>query len=159
MLDGRIVMRAPRDLSQLTDDAVRQQFLMESKPQFVYELPYLPFGLTFMLTEIQGDEARIEQMFPYMVNTVKTVGPNIRILSTGKKVIHGIYVRWFDAIAQAITEPSYRKVFVFSLDGKTTIGCITCPSRLKKRYQPIMEEMMETLNIPKKAAEEGIDDE
>ena len=140
LLDGRIVMRAPRDLSQLTDDAVRQQFLMESKPQFVYE-------------------ARIEQMFPYMVNTVKTVGPNIRILSTGKKVIHGIYVRWFDAIAQAITEPSYRKVFVFSLDGKTTIGCITCPSRLKKRYQPIMEEMMETLNIPKKAAEEGIDDE
>ena len=80
-------------------------------------------------------------------------------MSTGKKVIHGIYVRWFDAIAQAITEPSYRKVFVFSLDGKTTIGCITCPSRLKKRYQPIMEEMMETLNIPKKAAEEGIDDE
>ena len=83
LLDGRIVMRAPRDLSQLTDDAVRQQFLMESKPQFVYELPYLPFGLTFMLTEIQGDEARIEQMFPYMVNTVNTVGPNIRILSTG----------------------------------------------------------------------------
>lgn len=159
LLDGRIVMRVPRDLGQLTDDAVRQQFLMESKPQFVYELPYLPFGLTFMLTEIQGDEARIEQMFPYMVNTVKTVGPNIRILSTGKKVIHGIYVRWFDAIAQAITEPSYRKVFVFALDGKTTIGCITCPSRLKKRYQPIMEEMMETLNIPKKAAEEGIDDE
>ena len=52
LLDGRIVMRAPRDLSQLTDDAVRQQFLMESKPQFVYELPYLPFGLTFMLPEI-----------------------------------------------------------------------------------------------------------
>ena len=161
LLDGRIVMRAPRDLGQLTDDAVRQQFLMESKPQFVYELPYLPFGLTFMLTEIQGDEARIEQMFPYMVNTVKTVGPNIRILSTGKKVIHGIYVRWFDAIAQAITEPSYRKV------SRQSLASFYEQKKLKASdlriifggVVKIMEEMMETLNIPKKAAEEGIDDE
>ena len=64
LLDGRIVMRAPRDLSQLTDDAVRQQFLMESKPQFVYELPYLPFGLTFMLTRSKVMKLGSSRCFP-----------------------------------------------------------------------------------------------
>ena len=80
LLDGRITMRVPKDFERLSDDMVRQRFIMDSKPQFVYELPYLPFGLTFMLTEIQGDEARIEQMFPYMLRTLKNVGPHVRVI-------------------------------------------------------------------------------
>lgn len=155
LLDGRLVMRVPKDFEQVPDDAVKQMFLMDSKPQFVYKLPYLSFGLTFTLTEIQCNEDRIEQMFPYMVRVVKTVGPNVRVLSTGKKLIHGIYMRWFEAVAQTITEPSYRNVFVFALDGKTAIGCITCPSKLKQRYQPIMEEMIETVHLPERHTEGG----
>lgn len=99
LLDGRIVVRVPRDFSQLTNDAMRRQLLMEGKPQFVYELPYLPFGLASMLTETQGDEVRIERVSLYMVSTVKTIGPNIHILSTGKKVVHGIHVCWLNTIA------------------------------------------------------------
>lgn len=159
LLDGRIVMRVPKDFERVPEAVVNRQFITESKPQFAYELPYLSLGMTFSLTEIQGDEGRIEQMFPYMVKTVKTVGPNVRILSSGKKVVHGIYVRWFEAIAQTITEPSYRTVFVFPLDGRVTIGCITCPSRFRKRYQPIMMEMLESLQLFKAPAEEGIGDE
>ena len=147
LLDGRITMQVPKDFERLSDEMVKQRFIMESKPQFVYELPYLPFGLTFMITEIPGDEVRIEQMFPYMVRTLTNVGPNVRVLSKAKKVIHGTYIRCFEAIAQTITEPSYRKVFVFALNGNVVIGCLTCPSRLKKRYQPVMEEMLESLQI------------
>ena len=154
LLDGRITMRIPKDFEPLPDAVIKQQFIMESKPQYVYEIPYLPFGVTFNITEIPGNEMYIEQMFPYMVRTVKTVGPNVRILSTGKKVVHGVYVCWFEAIAQTITEPSYRMVFIFALDQLTTIGCITCPSRLKKRYQPIMQEMVDSLQIPNNIVEE-----
>ena len=117
LLDGRLTMRVPKDFEQVPDDVVKQMFLMESKPQFVFELPYLSFGLTFTLTEIQCDEVRLEQMFPYMVRVFKTVGPNVRILSTGKKLIHGIYMRWFEAIAQTITEPSY-SIIPFLYDDK-----------------------------------------
>lgn len=159
LLDGRITMRVPKDFERLSDDMVRQQFIMDSKPQFVYELPYLPFGLTFMLTEIQGDEARIDQMFPYMLRTLKNVGPNVRVLSKGKKVVHGTYIRWFEAVAQTITEPSYRTVFVFALNGRVVIGCLTCPSRLKKRYQPVMEEMLESLQILQELAKEDGENE
>ena len=159
LLDGQLVMRVPKDFEQVSEAVIRQQFVTENRPQYVYELPYLSLGLTFTLTEIQGDNGRIDQMFPYMVKTVKTVGPNVRILSSGKKVVHGIYVRWFEAVAQTITEPSYRTVFVFSLDNKVVIGCITCPSRFRKRYQPIMMEMLESLQLSNALVEEGTNDE
>lgn len=155
LVDGRLTMRAPKDFEPLPDAVIKQQFIMENRPQYVYKIPYLPFSATFTVTEIPGDETYIEQMFPYIVRTVKTVGPNVRVLSTGKKVVHGIYVRWFETIAQTITEPSYRTVFIFALDEMTTIGCITCPSRLKKRYQPIMQEMVESLQILDKSVGEG----
>ena len=154
LLDGRLFMRVPKDFEPLSDAIIKQQFIMESKPQYVYENPYLPFGITFTVTNIPGDKTNIEQMFTYMVRTVKTVGPNVRILSTGKKVIHDIYVRWFEAISQTITEPSYRTVFVFPLNKMTAIGCITCPSRLKKRYQPIMQEMIDIIRFPNHSVEE-----
>lgn len=159
LLDDRIVMQVPKDFERVPEIVVRQQFVMENKPQYVYELPYLSFGMTFSLTEIQGDEGSINQMFPYMIRIIKNVGPNVRVLSSGKKVVHGLYVRWFEAIAQTITEPSYRTVFVFPLDGKVSIGCITCPSRFRKRYQPIMMEMVESLQLFKEAVEEGTSDE
>lgn len=159
LLDGRLTMRVPKDFEQVSEAIIRRQFVTENRPQYVYELPYLSLGLTFTLTEIQGDNGRIDQMFPYMVKTVKTVGPNVRILSSGKKVVHGIYVRWFEAVAQTITEPSYRTVFVFPLDNKVSIGCITCPSQFRKRYQPIMMEMLESLQLSDALMEEGTNDE
>lgn len=153
LLDGRIVMKVPADFDLIPSYIIDQVFVMQFKPQYAYENAYLPFGLTFTLTDISTDDQTTETMFPFILSTVKKIGPNVRVLETGKTFVQGVMLRWFEAISQTLTEPSYRIVFVFALKGKVTICNLTCPSSLQKRYKPIMKEMIETLQIVEETTE------
>lgn len=156
LVDGRITMRVPKDFEPLPPAVIDQVFYMQNKPQFVYENPYLPFSLTFTLTSMDTDDAKTEVMFPYMLSTVKKVGPGVRVLSTGKKMVHDLKLRWFESVSKTITEPSYRKVFIFTLDNKLTICNMVCPSSFMERYKPIMDEMIDTLQITAPETKEGV---
>ena len=46
LVDGRLTMRAPKDFEPLPDAVIKQQFIMENRPQYVYKIPYLPFPIS-----------------------------------------------------------------------------------------------------------------
>lgn len=129
---------------------------MQSKPQFVYENPYLPLGLAFNLTEVAMDEEKLNVLYPYILSMLKKIGPGVRVLSSDKKRVHDIAVLITEFIAQTMTEPTYNQQFTFILDGKMVAGNLICPSVFMKRYKPIMEEMIETLCIPAETAIEEV---
>lgn len=156
LLGERITMRIPVDFELVPPEIVEQVFYMQSKPQFVYENPYLPLGLAFNLTEVAMDEEKLNVLYPYILSMLKKIGPGVRVLSSDKKRVHDIAVLITEFIAQTMTEPTYNQQFTFILDGKMVAGNLICPSVFMKRYKPIMEEMIETLCIPTETATEEV---
>jgi len=141
-------IHGPVDFEPMPQEIIDQVFMLQSKPQYVYETPYLPLGLAFTITDVVMDEQILQQIYPYLLSTLKKVGPGVRVISTEKKRVNDILLHTIEFMAQTMTEPTYNNQFICCMDGKMLAGNLMCTSAYGKRYKPIMEEMIETLMIP-----------
>ena len=151
-------IHGPVDFEPMPQEIIDQVFMLQSKPQYVYETPYLPLGLAFTITDVVMDEQILQQIYPYLLSTLKKVGPGVRVISTEKKRVNDILLHTIEFMAQTMTEPTYNNQFC-CMDGKMLAGNLMCTSAYGKRYKPIMEEMIETLMIPESERKEVLDHE
>jgi|GEM_PF-3004427 len=75
-------IHGPVDFEPMPQEIIDQVFMLQSKPQYVYETPYLPLGLAFTITDVVMDEQILQQIYPYLLSTLKKVGPGVRVIST-----------------------------------------------------------------------------
>lgn len=159
VLEDQLIMRVPVDFEPLPPEIIQKLFLMDSKPQYVYENPYLPLGLAFNLTQVMLSGNKLNLLYPYMISALKKIGPGVRIISEDKKIISDTEVRVIEYAAKTLRDTTYNTQFLLNLNGRLLVGNLTCPSVYMKRYKPIMQEMVESMQVVKLVAGEESNDE
>lgn len=149
LLENQLIMWLPVDFELLPPEIIQKLFLMDSKPQYVYENPYLPLGLAFNFTQVTLSGNKLDLLYPHMINALKRIGPGVRIISEDKRIISDTEIRMIEYTAKTLQDTTYNTQFLLNLNGHLLVGNLNCPSVYMKRYKPIMQEMVESIQILK----------
>lgn len=149
LLEDQLTMRIPVDFELLPPEVIQKLFLMDNKPQYVYENPYLPLGLAFNLTQVTLSGNKLDVLYPYMISALKKIGPGVHIISEDKRIISDMEVRMIEYTARTLRDTTYNTQFLLNLNGRLLIANLNCSSVYMKRYKPIMQEMVQSIQILK----------
>lgn len=147
LLDGKVAIWMPEDFEAISREAIEAIYLLGNKPELVLGNTYLNFSVGFHYTqhevpdEYMGDFLKIARM------ALERCGPKVRILSEKVRRVGKHTVSHMHLLSHTITDTVYNVMFFSSLEGRILIGFINFSNRYRKRYLPIVEEMLQSFRF------------
>ncbi|MRG48908.1 hypothetical protein GFS24_27605 [Chitinophaga sp. SYP-B3965] len=118
----------------------------KNPPTEVYSDSAARVNLVFKITNQPLAEKDVFKNASLTVEQVaKTMG--YETLSTARSTINGKNVYVVRFISQAADTKIYNLMFMFSLNGKFTIGSFNCVIRLRDEWESVAEEMVQSLKF------------
>ena len=145
--DLEVSVNMPKQFILLDEELKRLIYPGASAPKYVYGGEGIKFQLTFNKTEHIVPDSGIKEFVKLSAQMLEAVGPKVRIIE--KKTIEkeGYNIGVMSFVSRAIDMMVFNYQYYVSVDDKLLIGGISFPSKLKKEYMPIAEEIIDSFEI------------
>jgi hypothetical protein len=147
LLDNKIEIRVPKEFVEMPKEMVAIKYPGQNKPKLILTNEATTTNLAFSLTSSEANPGLIKTYKDLFVQTYKTSFPSATWLSEGITEINGKQVGYLKLITEAADQKIFNYVFFTDLEGKLLIGTFNCVEKDMKVWQPVGEEMVESLRV------------
>lgn len=139
----------PETFFRFTDDLAKMVYPGGNSPSHVFGGENINFQMIFNRTQHTVSDDKMKEFMDLTSKVLKTIGPKVTIVE--KKVVEkeDYHIGIMSFVSRAIDIMVFNVQYYVSLNGKLLMGGITFPSRYKKRFIPMAEEIITSLTILK----------
>lgn len=147
ILNGKIKILAPKDLSSMTDEMWGAKYQKRPKPIMVLTDVDGEVNLIADMTQQPATENQIAAFKDYQIQQLKAKRPDLNLLSDGVKIINSKKVGYFKFITQAVDQKVFNYYFFTIVDGKILLFTFNCIEKLQKKWENTADDIVASLQI------------
>jgi len=147
ILDKKVEILAPKELSTMTDDAWQIKYHDFPRPKLALADKTGEVSLLADLTQQAAVDSQMTAYKDFRIKILKKTQPGIKILVDGVKAVNGKYVGFIKFSSKA-TDQDIFNFFAFAVvDGKILSLSFNCTEKLKKTWEKVADEIIGSLKI------------
>jgi len=147
LLDDKVELKIPADFDIMSEEMMKLKYPSERRPSIVYTNEAASINVALNLTENRASQEAIEPYLDNLLQTFKNMYPSAEWTGSGIEVIDGRKVGYMKLITPAIDTEIYNCIFFTDLDGKLLLCTFNCVRDSKEEWQPIADEIMQSLKV------------
>lgn len=146
VLSNAASIKMPADFSIMKKELVQLKY-PQNPPAEVYTDSAARVNLNFKITKQPLEERDVFKAGPAVENQIISMLKCEKV-SSEQIIVNGARLYVFSFISQAVDVPIYNQMFIFSLNGKLTLGSFNCVIRLRDQWESTAKEMVRSIKFP-----------
>ncbi len=143
--DINLSIMMPTDFSRISSEMTRLIFPAGNPPTHFYACGDIQFQITLNRTGQTLANDKIPEFLKLSEKMIKAVGPRANIVDRKNVETENLKIGVLSFVTAAIDMPVFNYQFYISIDDSLIIGSILFPSKFKKRFMKIAEEVIMSL--------------
>jgi len=147
LLDGKVELLAPKQLTSMTDDMWIFKYHQKVKPLLVLTDSNAEINLIAQMTGQALEEGEMEKYKDFRIANLEKTRSDLKILSDGVKTVNGKNVGYCKFLTQAIDQPVFNYYFFIIVNGKILFCSFNCIEKLQGTWEKYADEIVDSIKV------------
>ena len=145
LFEGAFSIAMPESFVEMPSETAAEKYPSVDRPQLIFSNEDGTINLTFSYTEyaIQPDE--VENSIKGFKLVIKRMFPANTFYDLKCEPLNEAKLGYFDYRSYALDDDLYNIIFATGIDGRLLIGTFSCLFTHKKYWQPLAQQMMQSI--------------
>jgi hypothetical protein len=147
LLDNKVQILAPKELSKMTDAMWHLKYHNNPRPEVVLTDSNGEINLLIDVTQQPVAPYEIGKYKDFEVSDLKQKRKDVKILGEGIKKINGRTVGFIKFSSQASDQKVFNFFFFISVNGKIIFFSFNCIEKLQETWEKVADEILDSIKI------------
>lgn len=147
ILDGKVKLLAPKELSPMPDDMWTTKYGQRPKPTMVLSDNDGEVNLIADMRQQRASEDQIGPFKDFQLQQLKSKRPDLELIIDGVKSVNGKKVGYFKFLTQAVDQKVFNYYFFIVVDDKVLLFTFNCTEKLRKKWESTADKIVESLQV------------
>jgi hypothetical protein len=144
---NKIELKVPKTFDEMSEEMAKAKYPSSTEKAVVYTNPQGSINVAIKITKNRAKQEEMDNCKSAMVQAFRQSYPTAEWKETGVKVINGRKVGYLKLITPAVDTKVYNQLFFTDFEGELLIGTFNCTEKEMKKWQPVAEEIMNSLKL------------
>jgi hypothetical protein len=147
LLDNKVEIRVPNELSKMTDDMWTLKYHTMPRPELVLTDENGEINLLVDLTQQPATDNQLAEYKNFRISNLKKTRTDIKVLSDGVKIVNGKKIGYLKFLSQASDQKIINYYFFTVVNGKILFFTFNCIEKLQNIWEKTADQMLDSLKI------------
>jgi hypothetical protein len=147
ILSDRIEILLPKNFTVMSEEMAKIKYPSERRPTLIYTNDETSVNIAFNLLTTKIKDSEITEFKAATKSNLDKAYSNANFLKDTIITNNNKNIGVLELITPALDTKVYNLMFFMELDGKLLLGSINCTEALMKEWQPIAQEILQSIKI------------